>query len=81
MGVSESFTELYQFWVEAHKLQVAGCRFEIFDLYGRKVDEIVVPPLQENVRMDVSGWNAGVYIAVLWGEDGIVGREKFVVTR
>ena len=71
------------------RLQVAGlsraksrdCRFEIFDLFGRKVDEIVVPPLQETVRMDVSGWNTGVYVAVLWGKDGIVGREKFVVTR
>ena len=55
-------------------------RLVIYDIFGRKAEEIVIPPWQETVQMDVSGWNAGVYVAVLWGEDGVVGREKFVVT-
>ena len=71
-----------------NRLQVTGlfraksrnCRLEIFDLYGRKVEETVVPPWRETVRIDVSRWNTGVYIAVLWDEDGAVGRKKFVVT-
>ena len=60
---------------------VGDFRLVIYDLFGRKAEEIVVPPWQETVRMDVSGWNTGVYIAVLWDEDGVVGREKFVVTK
>jgi len=56
-----------------------GARISVYDYFGRKAEEIVVPPWQERIQMNVSSWNAGVYVAVLWGETGIVGREKFVV--
>jgi hypothetical protein len=54
---------------------------EIYDLYGRKVEEIIIPPLQQSLKLDVSAWNTGVYVAVLWSEERIVGRAKFVVQR
>jgi len=62
------------------QLSIVNCQLSMFiyDLYGRKQDEIIIPKGQEQLRMDVSGYPAGVYFAVLKNEQGIVARGKFV---
>ena len=51
----------------------------IYDMFGRQLEEIQLPIGQNQVRIDVSAYPAGIYIAVLGNENGIVGRRKFVV--
>ena len=51
----------------------------IFDMFGRQQEEIQIPAGHDQLRIDVSAYPAGIYIAVLKNEKGIVGRRKFVV--
>lgn len=51
----------------------------IYDLYGRKQDEVIVPAGQERIRVDVSSYPAGIYIAVLRDKKRVFGRGKLVV--
>lgn len=53
----------------------------IYDMFGRLMDEIMVPQDQEESLVDVSGYPEGIYIAVLRNDSGIIGRRKFVVAR
>jgi hypothetical protein len=50
----------------------------IYDLYGRKQDEINIPDGQSQTKVDASAYPPGVYIAVLKDEKGVVARGKFV---
>jgi hypothetical protein len=50
----------------------------VYDLYGRKMDEIIVPKGQEQTRIDVSTYPSGIYIAVLKDGNEVVARGKFV---
>jgi hypothetical protein len=50
----------------------------IYDLYGRKQDEIIIPKGQEQTSIDVSDYPSGVFIVVLKDVSGIVSRGKFV---
>ncbi len=61
----------------------ADCRSSLFiyDMYGKNQEEIQIPKGQEQLRIDVSNYPDGIYIAVLKNEKGIVGRRKFVVSR
>ena len=65
------------------QLSIVNCQLSMFiyDLYGRKQDEIIIPKGQEQIRIDVSGYPAGVYMAILKDEKGVVARGKFVKTR
>lgn len=50
----------------------------IYDLFGRKQDEVVIPKGQNQTRIDISSYPSGVYIGVLKDETGIVAKGKFV---
>jgi hypothetical protein len=50
-----------------------------FDLLGRKVHEEKIYPYQDASVVDVSGWNDGMYVAVVTSEGKVVGRCKFVI--
>jgi hypothetical protein len=65
------------------RLQIADCRslLFIYDMVGRKQDDIQIPEGQSLQRIDISNYPAGIYLAVLKNEKGIVGRRKFVVSR
>lgn len=60
------------------KLQAKG-RLMIYDMYGRKVGEVEIPQGWDQVRIDVAGFRNGIYVAVLYSDNQIVGRKKFVV--
>ena len=51
----------------------------IYDLYGRKVEETVIPPGTTTMQLSVSGWSSGLYTAIASHNGKISGRGKFVV--
>jgi hypothetical protein len=51
------------------------------DVFGRKVKEIKVPKGQNEVIVNVSKWNRGIYIAVLWQNGKLIAKEKFMIMR
>jgi hypothetical protein len=53
----------------------------IYDIYGRKMEKLEVPEGQDQMRIDVTGYLKGIYIAVLYSESQIIGRKKFIVAR
>ena len=59
------------------------CRsiISIYDIYGRKVKEIKIPKGQNEVIVNVSKWNRGIYIAVLWQNGKLIAKEKFLIIR
>ena len=59
------------------------CRsiISIYDIFGRKAKEIKVPKGQNEVTVDVSKWNRGIYIAVLWQNGKLIAKEKFMIIR
>ncbi len=62
------------------KYQISDIKYQIsiYDLFGRKQDEILIPKSQDQVRLDISDYPAGVYVAVMKDEKGVVARGKFV---
>ena len=65
------------------RLSVVDCRYSIFiyDMFGRKQEEIQIPTGQKEIQIDVSDYPQGIYIAVLRSEREILDRKKFVVSR
>jgi hypothetical protein len=55
------------------------CVFDIYDIWGRKMDEIIIPKGQELTMLDVSSYPVGIYIAVLKSEKKILEWKKFIV--
>ncbi len=57
-----------------------GIRYSIFiyDMFGRKQDEVPIPKGQKLTHIDISDYPAGIYIVVLKSVQGILGRSKFV---
>ena len=55
-----------------------GSSLLIYDLFGRKQDEVYIPRNQYQARIDISQYSPGVYIAVLKDENKILGRGKFI---
>jgi len=66
------------FQVESHR---SKCYVEVWDLFGRRVEQIHVPKGQKMLRLDVSAYPAGVYITILKNAKEILERKKFVVSR
>ena len=65
------------------RLSIVGCRLSMFiyDMIGRRIEEIVVPDGQQEMTIDISSYFQGIYIAVLRDSKGIIARKKFVVAR
>ena len=63
------------------RLSVVDCRYSIFiyDMFGRKQEEIQIPKGQKEIQIDVSDYPQGIYIAVLRSEREMLDRKKFVV--
>ena len=65
------------------QLSIVNCQLSMFiyDMFGRKVEEIIVPEGQQEITFGVSDYSQGIYIAILKSQKGILGRRKFVVAR
>ena len=59
--------------------EVGNGELIIFDILGRKQDEIIIPKGQSKIRIDVSDYPSGIFVAVLKNEKSIIGRGKFVI--
>jgi hypothetical protein len=51
----------------------------IYDIFGRKQDEIIIAYGERNTRIDISSYSSGVYIAVARSGQKRIGRAKFIV--
>lgn len=58
-----------------------SCKYEIYNIYGLRMNELVVRNTVDIIQIDVSNYPAGVYIAVLKSDKEIIRRSKFVVRR
>lgn len=61
--------------------QEQGGELEVWDLFGRKIEQVHIPEDQQNLQINVSSYPPGVYIAIIKNQNRIVAREKFVVTK
>ncbi len=51
----------------------------IYDIFGRKVEEIALSVGQEEMRLNVSGYPPGIYFAVARNKTSVIGSAKFLV--
>jgi hypothetical protein len=59
--------------------QLDKLSIEIYDIFGRIVQEINVRDGQNEVLINVSAFSPGIYIAILKNDPGIMESRKFVV--
>jgi len=51
----------------------------IYDIFGRKQDEVIIPKRKTKIQINISSYPAGIYVATLKSEREILDRKKFVV--
>ena len=56
-------------------------QLEIFDVFGRKILSQAIPRNQDRLRLDISSFPAGLYIAIVKSGSSVAARGKFVVAR
>lgn len=54
-------------------------RVVLYNLYGVKVREVKIPKAVRIVNINASGWQPGLYVAVVSSRGKTVGKKKFVV--
>jgi len=64
-------TTIYHQWKEV--------RLEVFDLFGRLMYSETIPQQEKSVKIDVSTWPGGMYVARVVFMNDVVGSVKFVV--
>jgi len=52
---------------------------EVFDLFGRKVEETEIPKGKNNLKFYVSDWNRGVYLVRVKSDSEVLGSGKVVL--
>ncbi|NCA86860.1 MAG: T9SS type A sorting domain-containing protein [Clostridia bacterium] len=50
-----------------------------YDSFGRQLHSQKIYKGQQETKLDVSGWSAGIYVAVMYSNGGACGKVKFVV--
>ena len=66
--------------VKSLKLGVEGEKVvTVFDIYGRKVKEMIIPKNKESISFDVGGWESGLYFIKMMIDGESVGGGKVVV--
>ncbi|RLD35763.1 MAG: hypothetical protein DRI83_06350 [Bacteroidetes bacterium] len=53
--------------------------FTVYDMFGRKQEEIQIPKGQKEIQIGVSDYPQGIYVAVLRSERKMLDRKKFIV--
>ena len=56
-----------------------NCVIQVFDLFGRKVKEKKVLKGQQEIKVDVSGWQSGLYLVKVSSGNGHTENVKVVV--
>lgn len=68
-----------KFTINIGKITSGQISISVFNLYGIKIQEVKIPKGQEEIRLDSSGWQNGIYIAVVLGNNKLLGKKKFIV--
>jgi len=55
--------------------------FTVFNMYGTKVKEVVIPKGSQSMHLQTTGWTEGVYFGVLSSEGSTAATCKFVVRK
>jgi hypothetical protein len=50
-----------------------------YNSFGRQLHSQKIYTGQQETTLDVSGWSAGRYVAVMYSDGGACGKVKFVV--
>ena len=69
-------------WFEVEPRLLSGegkLEVEVFDLYGRKTEEIEMPSGEKKVRIYTSEWNRGVYLVRVKSGSEVLGSGKVVL--
>jgi hypothetical protein len=61
------------------KFEVGGCVLRVFDLFGRRVEEVEIPKGQTEIEITTTGWQRGIYLVRVTGEGGLIGISKVLV--
>jgi hypothetical protein len=78
--ISEQNTEHFQV-TKVHYQYTNNAVLEFYDIFGHKLKEIKVLNAQEQLKINVSSWHNGLYVAVLRNNNTIIAKQKFVVLR
>ena len=76
--ISEQNTEHFQV-TKVHYQYTNNAVLEFYDIFGHKLKEIKVSKGQQQLKIDVSNWNNGLYVAVLKSEKNVFAKQKFMV--
>jgi hypothetical protein len=59
----------------------ADCIIEVFDILGEKWDEVRVLAGDKNIKLNISSFPPGLYVAVLKNNTQVLSSDKFLVVR
>lgn len=51
----------------------------LYDIYGQKMDDLILSKKESQVKIEVSDYHPGVYVAVLFSNNRIIDRRQFIV--
>ena len=51
----------------------------LFDIYGQKMDELILSENESQFKLEVTDYHTGVYVAVLFSDNRIIDRRQFIV--
>jgi hypothetical protein len=55
-------------------------KLQCFDVLSRKVHEEKIYCYQDVSRVDISGWNEGIYVAIVRSDGQVVGKARFIIS-
>jgi len=69
-----------ELFVKNSKLQVAGCRLQVYDVNGRLMEELqITENMTSTIKIDLQYFSSGIYSVLLRNSTQIISRDKFVV--
>lgn len=68
-----------KFTVRSRQSSVGDQQIKVYDLFGRKVEEVEIPTSQNKVEILTIGWQKGIYVVKVTNGRGLVGSGKALI--
>jgi len=68
-----------KFTVCSRQPTIGSWRVEVYDLFGRRVEELQVPKGQTEIEVMTTGWKKGLYVIKARGKSGMIGSGKVIL--
>jgi type IX secretion system substrate protein len=68
-----------KFIIKTSNLDFQGSTIEIFDLYGKKIETIIVSDNESEIEVVTKNWNKGLYLIRVYGEHASNGNGKVMI--